>query len=320
MGKVNTVLGTIATEELGVTAIHEHIGFGLPGCDLDTQWWSKAEEMFETTIQKLQRFREHGGKTFVDCTGIGNGRDIPYFQVLSRKTGVNIVAVTGFVAGDSALPYFRDKSIEYLTNLFVHEITVGIDGTSAKAGAVKVGVSRGGLSELDERIYRAAARAAAKTGVPVITHLSTNAERQMELFEMEGLSIDRAIIGHADIGPDVDEERDVMIAKRGGYVGFDTIGYDAELENAPYWSCGRQERIQHFLSFLEKGYLKNAVISADANCWPLGWPGVEGHSVNYLFEEFIPDLRKAGVDEGIIEQLLVHNPANILTMRAPVFV
>lgn len=320
MGKVNTVLGPIATEELGITAMHEHIGFGLPGCDLDTQWWGKAEEMFETTLQKLRRFREHGGKTFVDCTGIGNGRDIPYFQVLSRRTGVNIVAVTGFVAGDSALPFFRNQSIEYLTNLFVHEITVGIDGTDAKAGAVKVGVSRGGLSELDERIYRAAARAAAKTGVPIITHLSTNAERQLELFEMEGLSADRAIIGHADIGPDVDPGRDTFIAKKGGIVGFDTIGYDADAEDAPYWSTDRKARIQHFLSFLEKGFIENAVISADANCWPLGWPGVEGHSVNYLFEEFIPDLRHAGISDQVIEQLLVHNPANILTMRSPVLV
>jgi predicted metal-dependent phosphotriesterase family hydrolase len=297
MGKVNTVLGPIATEELGITAIHEHIGFGLPGCDLDTQWWSKSEEMFEVTLQKLRRFREHGGQTFVDCTGIGNGRDIEYFKVLSRRTGVNIIAVTGFVAGDSVLPFFRDKSIEYLTNLFVHEITVGIDGTNAKAGAVKVGVSRGGLSELDERIYRAAARAAVKTGVPILTHLSTNAERQMELFEMEGLSLNRVIIGHSDIGPDVDTERDSLIASRGGYVGFDTIGYDADKEDAPYWSTDRQERVQHFVSFLEKGYVENAVISADANCWPLGWPGVKGHSVNYLFEEFIPDLRDLGVSD-----------------------
>ena len=44
-------------------------------------------------------------------------------------------------------------------------VTVGIDDTGAKAGAIKVGVSRGGkLSELDKRIYRAAARAALKTG------------------------------------------------------------------------------------------------------------------------------------------------------------
>ncbi|WP_081092586.1 MULTISPECIES: aryldialkylphosphatase [Peribacillus] len=317
MGKVNTVLGPIASEDLGITAMHEHIGFGLPGCDLDTQWWKKPEEAFDVTIQKLRRFREHGGKTFVDCTGIGNGRDIEYFQVLSRRTGVNIVAVTGFVAGDSALPYFRNKTVEYLTNLFIHEITVGIDGTSAKAGAVKVGVSREGLSELDQRIYRAAARAAVKTGVPIITHLSTEPELAIDIFESEGLPLNRVLMGHADVGQDADEERDKMIASRGGYVGFDTIGYDKEMENAPYWSRPRQDRVKHFLSFLEKGFLERAVISADANCCALGWPGLKGHSVNYLFEEFIPDLRKAGVAEDVFDQLLVRTPANFLTMQEP---
>ena len=78
-----------------------------------------------------------------------------------------------------------------------------------------------------------------------------------------------------------------------------------------------QERVDHFLRFLEKGHLERAVISADANCCALGWPGLKGHSVNYLFEEFIPDIRKAGVGEEAIEQLLVHTPAKFLTMQEP---
>ena len=318
MGKVNTVLGPIASEELGITAMHEHIGFGLPGCDLDTHWWKKPEEAFEVTVEKLRKFRAHGGKTFVDCTGIGNGRDVEYFQVLSRKTGVQIVAVTGFVASDSALPYFKEKSVEYLKDLFVHEITVGMGGTSAKAGAIKVGVSRDGLNEYDQKIYRAAARASLITGAPIITHLSKNPEIAIDIFNSEGLSLDRVLMGHADDGNSLDEERDIMLANLGCYVGFDTIGYDAELEGAPYWSRPRQERVDHFLRFLSKGHLKRAVISADANCCALGWPGLKGHSVNYLFEEFLPDLRKAGVGEEVFEQLLVHTPANFLTLQVPV--
>ena len=318
MGKVNTVLGPIATEDLGITAMHEHIGFGLPGCDLDTHWWKKPEEAFEVTVEKLRKFRSYGGKTFVDCTGIGNGRDIEYFQVLSRKTGVQIVAVTGFVASDSALPYFKEKSVEYLTNLFVHEITVGIDGTSAKAGAIKVGVSRDGLNKFDQKIYRAAARAANITGAPIITHLSKFPEIAIDIFQSEGLSLDRVLMGHADDGHDVNEERDSMLANLGCYVGFDTIGYDSEMDGAPYWSRPRQERVEHFLRFLEKGHLDRAVISADANCCALGWPGLKGHSVSYLFEDFLPDLRKAGVTEDVFEQLLVHTPAKFLTLQVPV--
>lgn len=319
MGKVNTVLGPIATEELGITSLHEHIGYGMPGCDLDTQWWKQPEVAFETTVEQLRKFYEHGGRTFVDCTGICNGRDAEYFQVLSRKTGVNIVAVTGFVGGDTALPYFREKPVEYLTDLFVHEVTVGIAGTSAKAGAIKVGVSRGGkMSELDKVIYRAAARAAVKTGAPIITHLCIDPETALQIFDEEGLSIDRVLMGHADDGSYLDEDRDTMLAERGAYVGFDTIGYDSEVENAPYWARPRQDRVDHFMRFLDKGFLERTVIAADANCCALGWPGLKGHTVNYLFEEFIPDLKRMGVgDDATLKQLLVDTPARFLTLQDP---
>lgn len=319
MGKINTVLGPIATEELGITSLHEHVGYGMPGCDLDTQWWKKPEDAFETTVEQLRRFYEHGGRSFVDCTGICNGRDAEYFQVLSRKTGINIIAVTGFVGGDTALPYFREQPIEYLTDLFVHEITVGIGGSSARAGAIKVGVSRGGrMSELDKNIYRAAARAALKTGAPIITHLCADAETALNIFDEEGLPLERVLMGHADDATYLNEARDDLLAERGAYVGFDNIGYDSEYENPPYWARPRKDRMEHFLRFLDKGFLDRAVIAADANCCALGWPGVKGHTVNYLFEEFIPDLKNAGLtDEAVYKKLLVDTPADFLTLRDP---
>ena len=173
------------------------------------------------------------------------------------------------------------------------------------------------MSELDKRIYRAAARAALKTGVPIITHLCVDAETAIAIFDEEGLPLDRVLLGHADDGGYLDEDRDNLIAELGGWVGFDTIGYDTEMEGSPYWARPRQDRVDHFLRFLDKGFVDRTLISADANCCALGWPGLKGHSVNYLFEEFLPDLRKAGVSEEVFEQLLVHNPAKILTMQDP---
>src|SRR3569623_53728 len=108
MSRVNTVLGPIPTEELGFVAIHEHIGYGMPGSELDTRWWKSPQTRSDETVPKLERFHEftqpYGGATFVDATGSCNGRDINYYQSLSEKTGVNIVASTGFVGGDTAQP------------------------------------------------------------------------------------------------------------------------------------------------------------------------------------------------------------------------
>jgi len=318
VSRVNTVLGPIAPEELGIVAVHEHIGYGMPGSELDTRWWKSPEVRYEETVPKLRKFHEYGGGTFVDVTGICNGRDIDYYKSLSAKTGVHIVACTGFVGGDTALPFFERASVDYLMRQFVHEITVGIGDTGSRAGVIKVGVSRGGkMTELDKRIYRAAARAALATGVPILTHLAIDAENAIAIFTEEGLPLHRVLFGHADDGVNADKTRDTWIAQQGGRVGFDTFGYETELEDPPFWARPRKERLAHFLRFLNAGHLDQALAGVDANCSPLGWPGVKGHTVNYLFEDLIPDLREAGLDEATITKLFVENPADFLTIAQP---
>jgi phosphotriesterase-related protein len=72
----------------------------------------------------------------------------------------------------------------------------------------------------------------------------------------------------------------------------------------------------HFLDLVNKGFLDQLLVSADANCSPLGWPGVKGHTVNYIFEDLIPDLRDGGLDEASIQRIFVENPADFLSIRA----
>lgn len=316
MGKVNTVLGAIASEQLGFVAVHEHIGYGMPGSELDTTWWKTPEQRYAETVPKLRQFHDNGGGTLVDATGICNGRDIPYYQSLSEKTGVHIVAATGFVGGDTALPHFARASVEYLAEVFVHELTVGIGSTGARAGFIKVGVSRGGrMTELDLRIYRAAARAAVATGAPIMTHLAIDAEPAIAVFAEEGLPLNRVLFGHADDGVNHERTRDTWIADQGGRIGFDTFGYETELDDPPFWARPRAERLAHFLRFLAD-YPDQALASADANCSPLGWPGVKGHTVNYLFEVAIPEMRASGVDEATITRLFVDLPADYLSLHS----
>lgn len=311
------MLGPISAAELGYVAIHEHIGYGMPGSELDTKWWKTPEERYEETVPKLRKFHEYGGGTFVDATGICNGRDVDYYKSLSAKTGVHIVACTGFVGGDTALPFFARASVDYLARHFIHEITVGIGDTGSRAGVIKVGVSRGGrMTDLDKHIYRAAARAAVQTGVPILTHLAIDAEPAIAIFREEGLPLDRVLFGHVDDGVNAEKTQDTWIADQGGRLGFDTFGYETELEDPPFWARARRERMDHFLRFVKGGYTDRVLASADANCSPLGWPGVKGHTVNYIFEQLIPDLREAGVDEATIRKIFVENPADFLSIHA----
>lgn len=314
--RVNTVLGAISPAELGFVAIHEHIGYGMPGSELDTQWWKTPEQRYAETVPKLREFHDNGGSTFVDATGICNGRDIPYYQSLSEKTGVHLVAATGFVGGDTALRWFADAPVEYLADQFHHEITEGIAGTTAKAGIIKVGVSRGfRMKELDLRIYRAAARVARETGVPIFTHLAVDAEPALQVFKEEGLPLHRVLFGHVDDGVSQGKVPDTRLAELGARLGFDTFGYDLELPDPPFWGRRRSERLEHFLRFVQGGQVDSVLASADANCSPLGWPGQKGHTINYLFDQLIPDLRDAGVDDETIHRIFVTNTADFLAMQ-----
>jgi phosphotriesterase-related protein len=321
MTHINTVLGPIAPEELGFTAIHEHIGYGMPGSELDTTWWKTPEVRYAETVPKLRAFHDHirdyggGAGGYVDATGICNGRDVDYYRSLSAKTGLHLIACTGFVGGDTALPFFERASVDYLYRQFVHEITVGIGGTGSKAGIIKVGVSRGfKMKELDLRIYRAAARAAVETGVPIFTHLAVDAEPAIAVFAEEGLPLDRVLFGHADDGVSQGKVKQDLLTRLGGRIGFDTFGYDLELPDPPFWGRHRQDRLDHLLGFLADGHVKQVLAGADANCSPLGWPGVKGHTVNYIFETLLPDLRAAGVDEATIHTIFVTNPTEFLTL------
>jgi predicted metal-dependent phosphotriesterase family hydrolase len=311
MGVINTVLGRIPTEALGITALHEHVAFGQNGWSLESKWWQPASAIIESAERNIGEYMRLGGRTYVDLTGVGMARDIDRFRVIAKSTGVNFVACTGFWTGTGVRPYFWDKPVEYFTDFFIKEITVGIDDTAAKAG-----VSVGGLTELDEKLYRAAARAAVATGVPILTHLSTSADRQLDLVEGEGLSPDRIVIGHADAGVDVDFERDLRVARRGAYVGLDNIGYDKEKEPSVPWAQNRRDRLKQVMHMLENDLAHRLVVSADADCVPLGWVSPP-HSVAELLDRFVPELRDEGTDEATIRQLLVNNPADLLTMREP---
>ena len=320
MTRVNTVLGTISAAELGFVAIHEHIGYGMPGCELDSRWWKTPEQRYEETVPKLRKFHENtkpwGAATFVEATGICNGRDIDYYKSLSDKTGVHIIASTGFVGGDTALPFFERASVEYLTDQFVHEISVGIGNTGAKAGIIKVGVSRGfKMKALDLRIYRAAARASCITGAPIFTHLAVDSAPALTIFAEEGLPGSRVLFGHADDGVSQGKVNEQAILSAGARIGFDTFGYDLELPDPPFWGRRRQERLDHFLRYLNNGLVDQVLASADANCSPLGWPGVKGHTVNYLFERLLPDLRANGIDDATIDRIFVRNAGEFLTLQ-----
>lgn len=322
MAKVNTVVGSIPAEELGIVAIHARIGHGMPGHELDTNSSKALEQRYADAVPALRQFRKCGGETLVDAAGIHNGRDVDYYKLLSARTGVLIVASTGFNGADTIPPFFAQASVDELSQHFIREITVGIDGTDTRAGLIAVGASRaGGMTELDTRIHRAAARAALTTGAPILTQLAIDAHTAIAIFNDEGLPLHRVLVGHTDSDMyDSDApaqiSRDTWIAEQGGRIGFDTLGYGHHLEDPPLCARSRNKRLKHLLRFIRVGHLDKALTPMQVNRDLLDGPGAICHTVNHIFTKLIPDLCNAGLDEATITTLLIDNPADFLAIHS----
>ena len=203
-GTVQTVLGRIDTSKLGLTLSHEHINTASAGI------WQSWPELFggrapfvKQCVDLLKQAKDEGLVSFMDVSPIDLGRDVRLMEEISRKSGVQIVAATGHWLDPSRT--MNARTVEELTDFFIREIEVGIDGTDIKAGVIKVANGGATINGFGERHLRAAARASKATGVPVTTHSPSNRERtgeaQAVIFESEGLSPSRVCIGHSDNSP-----------------------------------------------------------------------------------------------------------------------
>ncbi len=311
---VNTITGTIHPDELGATACHEHVIWGPPGWQYDQEWWFQYPKLFSMCLAELTEYRELGGKTLVDCSGIGMGRDVELYSMLSKYSGVQIVMSTGFWAGAGINNIFRDKSADWLADMFVRELTVGIGDTGVKAGVIKVGNGRFEFSALEEKLHRAAARASLKTGATIITHGVEFATRQLETFKSEGLDLSRVFVSHCN-GAKCNVERDAAIIKTGAYIGHDhwTI---VPTWSPTHYSAPDEVNADGAKAVIDAGLIDHLCLSADMNIFSLGWsrsaPYVGKASVADMMRILPAKLRRVGVSEETFWKIMIDNPKKII--------
>ncbi|MBI2988943.1 MAG: phosphotriesterase [Deltaproteobacteria bacterium] len=314
MAQVNTVLGPISPDQMGTTLMHEHIIFNTPGWEYSPEAFQAldAPRVFEKLCGDLMDFKSLGGRTLVDVSGVGLGRDVELFADLSRATGVHIVCCTGFWAERKILPYFAERDIDYHTELYVRELTQGVGTTNIKAGIIKVGNSRDSITPLEEMTFRAGARASKRTGAVVTTHGVRCAEQQLSILLSEGIEPSRTIIGHLDDRSAIDLERDKRMARKGVWLSYDHIG--TEEWSTQYYAMPDEKRVELVVHIAQDGFINQMLLSNDTNGWSCGLVhrGTPEHTYAHLLRHFVPKLLKAGLTEKQIHTLLVENPRKVL--------
>ena len=178
-------------------------------------------------VEELFRFREAGGGTLVDLTLPGVGREPAWLVRLSEATGLNIVMGAGWYR-DAYYPVetlIDRRSVDSLADEIVREATDGVGESGVRPGIIgEIGTDKPWISAREERVHRAAARAARRTGLAITTHAvqSTVGLDQLDVFEAEGADLSRVVVGHADLHPSFDYH--LAIVERGATVEFDFLG------------------------------------------------------------------------------------------------
>jgi 5-phospho-D-xylono-1,4-lactonase len=307
---VRTVLGDIDATQMGVTYAHEHlvIDGGRP-VEMSPDFLLADVNLLAA---ELADARGAGLEAAVDAMPADCGRNPLKLAELSRRTGVHVVAATGLHHERFYGPshWSVRATQEELANLFVADIEDGIDErdysgplvrrTDVRAGVVKVAGSEGGPSPRDVPIFRAAAAAHERTGVPVHTHCEagTGALEQVRVLVDAGVPADRISLSHVDKVVDRGYHRDLFAT--GAYAVYD---------QAFRWGDRPNGTLQLLEWAAADGNLGQVMLGMDAarQGYYRAFGGSPG--IAFLLRDFSEAMAAQGLDARIRRRLFVDNPA-----------
>lgn len=329
-GTVNTVLGPVPAHELGVVAVHEALLSVIPGARYGFDISIDHLEIFQTLARKLRDFRDRGGRTIVDATGMFGGRDVRLYETLSRTSGVHIVASTGMGPREMLGGYFltprntpRNRPptpsmpsmpwpAEEFADLFTKEITEGMVASGvrhrAAAGLVATAATPHGMTTTEENLVRGAARAALRTGVAVSIRYGADAVGDLEVVLDETLHPGRVVVAGLDRNDAVAAGAPLKVARRGAYLALDHVGTHDETH------LSDAQRAGVVAELVDAGFGNRILLSSNATGKAVGHPG-NNLPYSHILSGFVPLLTAHGLRDEQVRRILVDNPRELLTVR-----
>jgi len=323
---VRTVRSDIRPEDVGFTHCHEHT-FILPGpsCQVNPEL---LLDNLEKTTAELADYYAAGGRSVVDAQPIGPERAPRMQRLASERSGVHIVATTGFhraIYYPSGHFRFREPA-EKLAERMIAEITTGMaeysdsgavgrisnpshaaTQTDVRAGLLKMASDYHLIDAQAEKAAEAVAIAHLQTGAPILTHteFGTCALEQIRLFKRLGVAASALLLSHLDRNPDpiLHEE----IADAGAYLIYDGISRV---------KCHPDSTIVGLITRLtEAGHARRILLGMDMGRRSMWRSYGGGPGMTYLADTFLRKLRMAGMGNEQVAMFTEYNPAAALSFR-----
>ena len=333
---IETVLGPISTDELGVTSSHEHIFIDMRGCVEITgnepscfydkiRMDNRAEVLsdpyaildnalldgVDEAVREMEYFKAWGGKTVIDCTLDEIGRDPLALKEVSLRSGVQIVVGCGHYYKKAHFASVHASSVEDLANELRKDILEGIGDTGVKAGLIgEIGTSAV-VDEDEKKVLRAAGIVGAETGKAVHIHTDLYTENGFEIVDIltrEGMRPQKICIDHIDVWLRPDYIRALLDV--GVFVEFDNFGKEFFVSKTRRFAYDL-ERIALLKTLIDEGYQKQLLVCNDI-CLKTMWKRYGGAGYAHILRGVKQMALENGIDEKVYSSLLTDNIKNFI--------
>jgi phosphotriesterase-related protein len=310
MAIISSVLGPLDTSKLGITLAHEHILSSNAGIPQNFPEFLEDGYM-DHIFDGLNKAKEGGIQTVVDATTLDLGRDVNVLAEASRRTGVNIIACTGWWTEKPR--FISGASVERLAKGFIRDVEKGIEGTNIRAGVLKGASDILGVLPGEEIVLRAVARAQRQTDLPIMLHSYSPGQvgrRQIAILKEEGVPLNRVKLDHSNDTTDL--EYLLWILDQGCFLGLDR--YPGQVPSP-------LARTKILKALIDAGFAGRVCVSHDwslarhvAGDSNIGTPErrqkMNPHGYLYIKNVVFPQLLEMGVSQKVIDSLLVDGPRN----------
>lgn len=301
MTSLITTLGPQSAAELGLILPHEHVFVDLRTWDTPGYAQAETEAVLRLMGPEIERAKAAGVTAIVECSTHGVGRRADIDRAVSEATGLPLVVPTGIYREPWVPAWAHAASQAALADWMMGELQGEIEGSGVQAGWIKLSAGDDGLTACEARILRAAAQAGRTTNAVIGSHTirGTVVREQLGIIEDMGYAAERFIWIHTQAEPDF--ALHLEMARRGAWLEYDSIGNEEWVRE--------ETLLENIQRLLDAGLGDQLLLSHDR-----GWydPALPGGGVpkpyTYLTGQFLPRLRVAGVEEGMIRQLTQVNP------------
>lgn len=322
---IRTLAQDIDPEQLpnGAVQFHEHVGGRfvpappLANGDIPPGpvVLRNEAEYVDLMVEELKMSRAEGVSCLVDAAAAGrrDASTVENLKQIASRSGVHIVLAGGHYQ-DLAMPVRYPADVPKMSEEQLEEEFVG-DARQQNWGAFGEIASSQTMQPEERRVLRAIGKAHGRTNLPIFTHTPHEgcpacAAGQLDVLESVGVDPRRVCIGHlAGIKVEMEPlgQTATALAKRGAFVGFDTVGHMMGRSMIP-----EAQKVRHVLAVLDAGYEDHVLLSADSTPVPQlksNW----GQGFSSVTTQFVPKLRYAGVDDAVLHKILVDNPRRFLS-------